>query len=433
MSRSSNVFSVAVVDGATSDLPSWADYTALPAGKFREFTLNTPNDSKPAHYAGVVADQVFNSWTGADYIPEHGTHGAVGYHGGGTHDPQPEPTGVIVLDIGARQFHWRNQSLTVRSPWKGATCSGEPTDQYGHYVADGLSPSPHVYGCICRVPAAWGLTGPGGGLARIGESAGDSRKLAEPCGTNDSWASTTVFDIATVSGGHKRITGADIAGSGTYHFGSGSGNPSFQQGGGSCVDMIRQGWWTKARNEPYLNFTHRSGAITKYTTKLALAPDFPFLHHFADTDVLVCFGDQTNARHVWVCRPAIDTAWTLITPVFADKPGISFYPGYMGPRWSTLLNCFVGIEYHKGLSDTTGGATTHVWKLTPPPPASLITGRWTWSKEPVASADGSQILTSDPSCAAGSWGKLVECPTLRALVWTRGAGSKGQLIRLQGM
>jgi hypothetical protein len=33
----------------------------------------------------------------------------------------------------------------------------------------------------------------------------------------------------------------------------------------------------------------------------------------------------------------------------------------------------------------------------------------------------------------GTFGRFVECPSLRAFVWTRTVNKVGQLIRLQGM
>jgi hypothetical protein len=434
MSRRSNPFGVGIVG-----LPVWADYTALPAGKFIEFTLNTPNEIRPTQYPNVIANHMFTNWSSAAYVPEFGMYGAVGYHGGGVHDlSSADPVGVIVLDLGARTFTWRNQSPTQRYPWKVQSKSGEATDSYGHYQADGLSQTPHVYNCVCPVPAAWGLTGPSGGIARVGENGGDSSSL----GAADSWASTTVFDIAQITGGHQRITGADIHGSSTYYFGG--NNPSFQQQGASCLDLQREGWWTKSvyMDGGYHNFTHKSGEITKITNRLSQGANYPVLHHFAGPDVLVCMGNQTHQAHVWICRPDSDTNWTTVAPVFGTMPLTAFYPGFMGMRWSTLLNCFVGIEYHWNISsNSASGTSLNVWKLVPPSPltwATLSTGTWTWIRETVMSADGSTITINEgnqmnAAYPNGSWGKLVECPPLRALVWTHRANRKGQLIRLAGM
>jgi len=53
--------------------------------------------------------------------------------------------------------------------------------------------------------------------------------------------------------------------------------------------------------------------------------------------------------------------------------------------------------------------------------------------ETLTSADGSQInLRTDAGSVNGAFGRLVECPALRAFVWTRGVQNKGQLLRPAG-
>jgi hypothetical protein len=437
MSRRSNLFGVRIV---AAGLPAWADYTALPMGTFREFTTNKPDDIKPAQYTNAIVNHVFSTWTSAAYVPEFGTYGAIGYHGGGVHDnSEPDLTGVILLDIGSRAYSWSNQSATQRYPWKFTTQIGEPMDNWGHYQADGLSVSPHVWNSIHNVPASWGLTGASGGIARVGHAAGDSTSL----NINDSWSSTTVFDIAQTTGGHTRITGSDLPVNSEYTYAAGGPPGSrVQQTGSACVDTVREGWWSKAPPpKNYLNFTHKSGAITSYPSTLLVGPDYPVLHHFAGPDVLVCFGNLTTQQHIWVCRPATDTSWTPITPTFTTTPLIPVEPGFWGMRWSTLLNCFVSLEHKPNISNINpNGLTANFWKLTPPQPltwASLTTGSWVWSRESTTSQDGSTIvIAAGVESAAypnGPWGKLLECPPLRAFVWTHRSDRFGQLIRLQGM
>ena len=93
-----------------------------------------------------------------------------------------------------------------------------------------------------------------------------------------------------------------------------------------------------------------------------------------------------------------------------------------------MLGCFVMLD-----TNFDGGVQCRVWKLTPPPSGQRLTGEWAWSYEIVTSADGSTIAKTDHASVNGAWGRLVECPALRAFVWTRSIDRKGQLIRLAGM
>jgi hypothetical protein len=59
---------------------------------------------------------------------------------------------------------------------------------------------------------------------------------------------------------------------------------------------------------------------------------------------------------------------------------------------------------------------------------------WRVQSETLTSADGSQInLRTDAGSVNGAFGRLVECASLRAFVWTRGMANKGQLLRAAGM
>src|SRR5688572_10240928 len=100
MTRRSNTFTVAVLD-----LPSWADYTALPAGKFIEFTLNTPEA------IGMTRSTIYNGWGGA-FVPAFAARGGAGYAGGANHtswvdsraDAGIGQSGAYVLDCDTRLY-----------------------------------------------------------------------------------------------------------------------------------------------------------------------------------------------------------------------------------------------------------------------------------------------------------------------------------------
>ena len=128
-------------------------------------------------------------------------------------------------------------------------------------------------------------------------------------------------------------------------------------------------------------------------------------------------------------------AWSRIS-VEGDSDDLDrfqkIYAGYVGFKWSMLLRCFAGLDFK---NQPEGFTTVRLWKIVPPELASqrLLTP-WRVLSETLTSADGSQInLGSDAGSKNGAFGRLVECPALRAFVWTRSAVNKGQLLRAAGM
>jgi hypothetical protein len=142
--------------------------------------------------------------------------------------------------------------------------------------------------------------------------------------------------------------------------------------------------------------------------------------------------------------PSASSGWVLATQdppatssehpsVGGTKPAII---GYMGMRWCSHPNymCFVGMSPHHKIDDT----HVKIWLLTPPPVGERKTGTWTWTYEIVTSGDNSIMKVGvaagdDASQIQGVFGKLVYCPSLKSLVWTRRQDAKGQLIRLANM
>jgi hypothetical protein len=105
---------------------------------------------------------------------------------------------------------------------------------------------------------------------------------------------------------------------------------------------------------------------------------------------------------------------------------IAGYHTYVGPRWSTIMNCFIGLDYAL--------VTPTLLFLTPSNPKDLMGSSWAWTRE-VIQPFGGAILNpaNDRWSRPGCWGRLVECVPLRSLVWTKDEMSKGQLIRPRGM
>lgn len=412
---SSSPFRVQIV--ARPSLPAWVP----PPGTFAEFTLNVPHDAQPAIYAGANrAERVFANWCGAAFIADYGPRGAVAYHGGGEHFATLDSQGVIVLDCDTRLYDWRCVPAVPHT--QQVAGGGDATNVWGEYINDGTAQSPHTYNSLCEMPASFG-GGPRGSLVRVASNAGD---VSVPTVFADGYACTHRFDLSKAIGGHSRLTGDNVYNS------DGSGGPTRDQGGGACIDRLRQGWWSMPRGPgsgPNLSFTSKTGQITTHS-QLAKSVEFPTLHHFHEVDVLVLMGQIPN-EHIWICRPANDRQWTPIRPVGDTsllQEGSIVYVGYLGPRWSTILKAFVGMEYFD-----LGGTTINVWKLAPPPLDQLFTGTWTWTREPLTTHDGSRMDRKDAAAGNGSWGKLLECPSLRSFVWTRHSLAKGQLLRLQGM
>lgn len=408
--------------------------SGIPApGTFAEFTLNKPQDV--GMEGGTLGD-----WCGGTPIPDYGTAGAVAYHGGREHAAQTlcqKQQAVYLIDLATRLYvrkcsptQVNQQSLLTGTP---LTYVGTPNDEWGAFT-DG-SPGPmHTYVGLCPVPAAWNNGKPG--MARVGQSAGASQPLM-----GESYAATWLFDLTkdTHTLADPAIT--RLTGNQNYRFDADQTIKSVvSDAPTACIDMARQGWWSFSRtasgsSRPWLSFTAKDGTITNQAApKLTLAR-WSAMHKFEDDDILCVLCDEPTfgtMRFGTVKLLALNAlpggTWVTIQPTLPASPTPMNECGYMGPRWSTILQAFVALD-----TNFNGGATCRVWKLTPPPPGQRLTGAWAWTCETITSADGSTINTSDRGSVNGAWGRLVESVALRSLVWTRDVDKKGVLIRLPGM
>jgi hypothetical protein len=464
MSRRSNLFGVGIV---SASLPAWADYTALPNGQFIEFTTNTPAD------AGMKFETLAN-WCGGSFIPDFGVRGGVAYVGGGLHNPWVDSVvggigqqGVYVLDCDARQYVRRcypQANHTGVGLVSDTDIDGSPTDAWGAYADDGSPQAKHTYNCINYMPAAWG-GGSSGSMVALSKSGGVRQEFDPPPVTGQS--ATWRYDLSKPS--HTvgdpsifRLTGAS-----TYDFGSGT-PAEINDAPFGCIDLTREGWWSTHRANyngifgGRMVFTSKTGAISPPqglgfgTGGVGGSWFWAKLHHFADDDIIVRLTDDypTAGAPLWQVfvwqagtsanwQPATLTRQTITdtNPSWSAPNNLAYREiGTQNPVWSTILGAFVWLDpgYPLGSQPTT---TIRVWKLTPPPAGQRVSGTWTATWELVSAKPGTEATNRmnliNGNGDAGTWndtyGRFVECPSLRAFVWTRDIDKYGQLIRLQGM
>jgi hypothetical protein len=459
MSRRSNLFGVGIV---SASLPAWADYTALPAGNFIEFTTNTPGD------VGMVEGTLTN-WCGGDFVPDYGVRGGACYVGGGEHNNWTDSSvggngqqGVYVLDCDARVYVRKCYPSTAHIGVSGSGfASASPTDAWGGYTDDGSPQSKHTWNMVSYMPAAWG-GGSSGSLMSVAKSGGLLQSNAE-AGLSATWR----FDLSKASHSAGNPSIHRLTGSSLYDYGGAGGAGATINDGMACIDMTREGWWSTPRTGTgwgdKMVFTSKTGVISS-PVGVNHGSSWSALHHLADDDILVRITDtnygaaepttwgvyvwQANTSNAWVAAPVYRQVITD-TMGWGARPGMLAYPtvGEMHPRWSSILGCFVGIDifYPYGTNAVDGKTTTiRVWKFTPPPAGQRFTGTWQITWELVTAKTGTEATNfmthvnggaagSDDAAVNGVFGRLVECPSLRAFVWTRDVSKKGQLIRLQGM
>jgi len=451
----SKPFTIQVV--TRSSLPSWVPQP----GRFAEFTLNTMNDARPVNYT----DSILANWCGAAYIRDYSANGGIAYHGGGEHSNWPDRGGVVVLDLSTRRYEWVCAPANTSHVGAASAGVGSPVGGYGEYLDDGSPQSKHTYNGLCEMPAAWG-GGPRGSLIRAPHTGGLTN-AAPPFGstsdpfTTQGYAGTWRFDLS--KGSHSVRNPAIFNMTAGQYFNHDPGTPGYKSvansGVGSCMDEIRQGFWT---GEAFPNgsgwcFVTKAGIIYRTlspgTPPGGLGRGFFQPYHFADTDELICFTDWNGPR-IYVGKPVGNpptgfSSWAnaaiRFSPSSIENEFNCVAFDYHGPKWSSILGCFVCIQPYNSNPPPTGIGLAQpsltvvsVFKITPPPAGQRQTGTWVITKESLTSADGSVMRLDsarnpDSANQNGSYGKLLEAPRLRSLVWTRNASDKGQLLRLTGM
>ena len=395
-----------------------------PPGTFAEFTLNVPADVRPPTLPDVRDIQrILANWNSAAMISDYSARGGIAYHGGGEHGVgATDSCGVLVLNLETRLYEFRCRATQRYVQSAGKTDDAHPTNEFGEH-ADGSPGAPHTYNQACEFPAAWG-GGPRGSYLRCGGTAGSS---TTPPASN-AYNCAHKFDLSHDVRGTSRLTGS-------LRYGL-----SVDWGGnyaGACIDRKREGWWAKMGSHAptSLAFISKKGEVTYSPNAFSMI--YPYLHHFSNDgqDVLLFLYVFSLTNYMSLIDLA--AGWSPVTrlptgtPPAQGPPGrpTATYASNIGPRWSTIMNCFVGLDYSV--------ATPTLCFLTPSNPADIMDSTWAWTTETVTSHDGSALVpnnrVSDPGSGNGVWGKLIECPSLRSLVWTRSAIAKGQLIRPRGM
>lgn len=417
---------VAAVPVPDPTLPSFVP----PPGQYAQFTTNT--------LASVGGDNaLLANWCGGVFIPDFGVRGSIGYHGGGEHFSAPDKGGTFMLDFDARQYVARNLSSIphMQAMWTtGDVAIGSPTNEYGCYRDNDYPQRKHVYSCLSYRPKAWG-NAPQGALMRVACTGGDDTAI----GING-FSATYQFDLSQQIDGHTRISGAQ-----RYTFDkdvNGVPQPArIDDTIYACIDTIRQGWWALRRassGKKWLAFTAQDGTVTNFVGPPLTLTAWAKMHHFPDDDVLCIICDEPSfgvmkfgvVKLLQLGDP--NAQWVTIDPSRPDDPELiwngpgGIQAGYCGPQMSSLLQSFVCISRRPDV--------VRIWKLALPPAGQRFGGAWAWSGESFTSADGSTMnCYSDAGNVNGSFGKLIECPSLRALGWTRDASKPGFLIRPQGM
>ena len=405
---------------AAGTLPSFVP----PPGTFAEFTLNAPFDARPPTLPTVQdIARIFANWNSAAMISDYSQRGGIAYHGGGEHQMgATDSCGVMMLNLETRLYEFRCRASQKYLQSFGKPTDPHPTNDFGEH-ADGSPGAPHTYNQACEFPAAWG-GGPRGSFLRCGGTAGGSTSKAASNAHNCAHR----FDLSHAVGGASRLTGSmryglEVDWGGNY--------------AAACIDTKREGWWAKMGSHAPtpLAFVSKKGVVT-YSPN-AFTTIYPYLHHFSNDgqDVLLFLYVFNLVEYMSLIDLA--SGWSPVTRLPAGTPPAlgpaakptATYASNIGPKWSTLMKCFVGLDYSL--------PTPTLCFLTPSNPADVMASKWTWTSEVVKSHDGSPLVpnnrVTDIASGNGVWGKLIECPSLRSLVWTRNATAKGQLIRPRGM
>lgn len=381
-------------------------------GKFSTFTLNTPADASPSLF-----DTTLSEWSGGAFIDDFGSAGGIAYRGGGHTGIAAEYGGVLVLDLATRSYVARN--IPALAPQNRLV---DARDVYGAFAANGAPTREHTYNSLQQMPTAWG-GGPDGSLVQVGLTGGH--------GSVSGFGCTYKFDLSQTVDGHQRITEGPV-----YDFGNGQ-LEGVTDTLGTAIDWTRQGWWTKcslyANGGGKLIFTSKDGTVTPWASPIN-SKERCSLHHFSDDDILVWFTSfGASNPMVRICHPG-DADWSV--PSVSGTPPPPYTAAgdssmsYMGMKWFTLINAFVGLNIVDSIIDPTH---VKVWKLIPPQPGQRFTGTWTWATEIVESADGSTFEQGDDAFMNGAYGRLLEWPAMRCAVWTRDWNKTGLLVRLAGM
>ena len=372
MSRRSNAFTVAVLD-----LPSWADYTALPNGRFIEFTLNTPND------VGMQRGNLYN-WCGGAFVPDYGARGGVGYVGGGEHSgwidsslTGPGQQGAYMLDCDTRLYSRKCYPQANHTGILSDGTGSPATDDWGAYNDDGSPQAKHTYNCMSYMPAAWG-GGASGSLVRVSHTGGISISRGPQAGGAyaPGLAATWRYDLSKSTHTSAAPSTIKLTGSSTYNFGSGP-NATVNDASFACIDLVREGWWSTNRpgsgHGERMVFTSKTGVISAPQGQSNLSPAwFAALHHFADDDAICLLRAMHRVARRVVVVADLRRSWIAAVGIWAASFALGFHPvsrhdgvlsvlrGYRAPELARLVQRTVGAT--PVARDQRGFRVTATWE-----------------------------------------------------------------------
>jgi lysophospholipase L1-like esterase len=385
---------------------TWSTDALLPAGTFRNISLNTMYDARPTGWPNSDVAGPFSNWSGGVYAEDFSTLGAYTIFGSGHLASLTAPlwAGVWCFDLDTLQWTGRNV------PPAPLLDNSANYNSYGESIMEdtaGFPTVPHTYGGLVYQPQSLG---------------GGSKGSLLQCfmaGNGITFNRIHRYDLSSATAAPTRVVDAVTWGSeskGSY--------PAATQA-------------IASKNGFYLNRTNGQGpakfisfadwSVTDISIGYNDYGDHMLVYCKAPFECIVGMGRTGSGGSqvgVWVC-PIVDgvpQGFTAVTQAGTAPDNTNGGNLKCGGVWSTLLNCIVSYQ--------SGGSTT-VHKLTPPASGAL-TGTWTWSTETltgIAGATPSRTASTDN----GAWGRFIEVPAARCFIWCDGVAAPVQAWRLTGM
>lgn len=387
------------VYGGRFSMPSWR--IGQPESTFKNISLNTLASAKPSTWSGSIgnANGPFSNWSGGIYADDHGKYGAYVTIGSGHLSP-----GAMIV-AGAFLFDAETQLWSMKSgPEYDILELVTPLNTYGESTEQatlGHPTTPHTYGGIVYQPEASG--GGVGGSALRNYFAGS--------------------DYGTVQCTHKfNFTGQfDVPQRVINHIPTANSYPATAQ------DRQRNGYWIVSQNlaGSICFVSYPNYEVSQFSNvDISVYGGNCITYIPAPYDCLVAIGNIGSspnlqfAMHVSRIVGGTPQRWQRVTLAGSLETS----NGGHGGVWSEILNCIVRYN---------GGGSNQVARITPPPPADILTQDWTFEYETLTGVDGA--VPSFVHINNGTWNRFVESKQLRTFLWCGGVGQPVQSWRLRGM
>jgi hypothetical protein len=380
--------------GASGDLstgiPSWVPaegfYANIGTGSLATLASVAPPGWPTGDNAGP-----FSNYSGAAYSPDFGALGGYVHHGSGHVLNGVLWAGVSVWDIAARQWALRCVPPAPLIDDGQYNAFGEST-QAGTV---GYAYPQHVYDGLLVQPASLG-GGASGTLWRV-QAAGQLYSHA--------------FDLSSPTGLQRRVFNT---------MPGGTGYPMV------ALDAGRGGFWSMNGNGNngvnFIDFatetiTAKGGGYNTYGDNSLVYLPAPY-------DCLIGFGrasaDGVSRRYFVAPNLGGTIAFTEITSNVTGSPPAD---SRAGGSWCEPLSCILSYE---------AVGSTQVHKLTPPAPANILTGTWTWTAETLTGVGG--VVPSQCRVTAnGSFGRMIYIDRIKCALWLDSILDQVQAFRLTGM